>query len=1059
MYCLFIVFLFVTSLAESAELPYPVIFVHGTDSDDHTWDEFLDGTLRPALGNPDVPVFHVLANSDENLTSWSQDILFESPHDAFGEIPSAPIYKLNFKNWRTDTAPYSLIHYGEHPGLGHSEGNESAIVKEAVALSMVIDSVLSATGREKVILVGHSAGGLVCREYLQRTDSQGNHTWWNAPNQAGGHKVAKLVTIGTPHLGTNLAGSACDAPGLLSDKPSQPPIATINTNSEIVRDMRYCHYLGGEPPVTIHGLFLFGGNESDLAITGFHNFDVDCNGSVSDIIVGISDWDTEGDNLSMPLPLDVEYIWYTSDDGLCISGDCIVDLERQYLHTIGDTMLTHRLHWNETSDASSLIRSLDNGVSIGNPWTVNLDEVISGWITYPPFTSATDEDHYKAVLSEQSTLILHLNGGGTNLHVEVRNSQNSVIFSGDMTGTPLSENLGLQAIGQVTVTVSGNPTATTWETPYYLRLQTLDETTPAPLTDLSATPTSPNWVQVQWTASGDDGIVGTGLHTLRYSLSPINEANFESANTVFLNQSHAGGTPSQHVVNVPFANTTYYFAIRVCDEAINCTEISNIAVTTTPPLESENGRQIDLCEVFYDVDPGYGNGIQLPVGPGSNVTLTTTLDPSSLSVGNHTLFHRYRRTDGLWSETHAREFCVTPSIPEGGYRMADAEYFIDEDPGIGNAVEIPIESESEVTAFASPQVQSLSIGSHLISVRFRANNNIWTTPVSRRFHVQPAPSLLSSAEYFIDSDSANTHVVDFPDSSATLLLLQHSAASMNFGTHKISLRYFSQNGLRTPLMSRQFHVFPPPSPLDLAEYYWDGDPGAGNGSTLDFADTSQITLTPALAVTNSQPGAHTFSVRYRTVAGAWSAVASRAVFVAPADSTGAQNIAGGEFYIDSDPGVGQGISFIANDGAFNQPDEGMHRYLNPALLSFGQHHLYARVQDNLGSWSHVRRDSFIVAPPLEIRLTAFADSTADSVRLRWNSFPEAIAYNVYFDSLANGDFSYHETVTDTALAAATTYSRAFYYVTAVLPASDAVATVPRDTIMPRQLTNSNSIAR
>lgn len=49
-----------------------------------------------------------------------------------------------------------------------------------------IDAVLAKTGRKQVVLIAHSMGGLVARAYLRAK---------------GGRKVAKLITMGTPHLG------------------------------------------------------------------------------------------------------------------------------------------------------------------------------------------------------------------------------------------------------------------------------------------------------------------------------------------------------------------------------------------------------------------------------------------------------------------------------------------------------------------------------------------------------------------------------------------------------------------------------------------------------------------------------------------------------------------------------------------------------------------------------------------------------------------------------------------------------------------------------------------
>jgi len=61
----------------------------------------------------------------------------------------------------------------------------------AEQLEARIDYVLERTGAEQVVLVGHSMGGLVSRAYVQY--------------RGGADKVAKIVTLGTPHHGTRQA--------------------------------------------------------------------------------------------------------------------------------------------------------------------------------------------------------------------------------------------------------------------------------------------------------------------------------------------------------------------------------------------------------------------------------------------------------------------------------------------------------------------------------------------------------------------------------------------------------------------------------------------------------------------------------------------------------------------------------------------------------------------------------------------------------------------------------------------------------------------------------------
>lgn len=60
----------------------------------------------------------------------------------------------------------------------------------AEQLDAKIAAILAATGAEQVVLVGHSMGGLVARACLRRF---------------GGARVARVITLGTPHHGSVLA--------------------------------------------------------------------------------------------------------------------------------------------------------------------------------------------------------------------------------------------------------------------------------------------------------------------------------------------------------------------------------------------------------------------------------------------------------------------------------------------------------------------------------------------------------------------------------------------------------------------------------------------------------------------------------------------------------------------------------------------------------------------------------------------------------------------------------------------------------------------------------------
>jgi hypothetical protein len=91
-------------------------------------------------------------------------------------------------------------------------------------------------------------------------------------------------------------------------------------------------------------------------------------------------------------------------------------------------------------------------------------------------------------------------------------------------------------------------------------------------------------VTLEWTAPGDDGYQGEALgYDLRYSLSPITNANFDFASraTTVPRPAGAGIRQSTRVVGLE-PNRTYYFALKSVDDAGNWSMLSNVAFKTAP---------------------------------------------------------------------------------------------------------------------------------------------------------------------------------------------------------------------------------------------------------------------------------------------------------------------------------------------------------------------------------------------------------------------------------------------------------------------------------------------
>jgi hypothetical protein len=116
-----------------------------------------------------------------------------------------------------------------------------------------------------------------------------------------------------------------------------------------------------------------------------------------------------------------------------------------------------------------------------------------------------------------------------------------------------------------------------------------DNTPPAAVTDLSVG-VGPHTAGVLWTNTGDDGLVGTAeSFEVRFSTSPITTQNWHQASVFCSDAPGPSGSPGCCNNNILSPGTTYYFAIRLKDEAHNISPLSNVVQVTTPTSGSETG--------------------------------------------------------------------------------------------------------------------------------------------------------------------------------------------------------------------------------------------------------------------------------------------------------------------------------------------------------------------------------------------------------------------------------------------------------------------------------------
>lgn len=139
-----------------------------------------------------------------------------------------------------------------------------------------------------------------------------------------------------------------------------------------------------------------------------------------------------------------------------------------------------------------------------------------------------------------------------------------------------------------------------------------------------------------------------------------------------------------------------------------------------------------------------------------------------------------------------------------------------------------------------------------------------------------------------------------------------------------------------------------------AEYFWDTDPGEGNATPMlafdgNFDEAFEEVM--AQAPGTLLEGIHVLHVRMREPQNNWSNTFNVVVSILePVTDQREIYVAAGEYWFDADPGEGNGTPVVAMDGSFNAVVEGIIGGEIPSPVTAGIHVLWIRAKEPQGGW-------------------------------------------------------------------------------------------------------------
>lgn len=226
--------------------------------------------------------------------------------------------------------------------------------------------------------------------------------------------------------------------------------------------------------------------------------------------------------------------------------------------------------------------------------------------------------------------------------------------------------------------------------------------------------------------------------------------------------------------------------------------------------------------------------------------------------------------------------------------------------------------------------------------------------------------VVNRAEYFIDTDPG-------PGNATAITIASGSNVNFNFsvptnslatGFHNMGVRVReSVTGFWSHAHYTSFYIVPPvisntATTLTSGEYFFDTDPGAGNGVAINVTPSATVSMAVnGLNISALSPGFHTISFRFRDNLGKWTHALSQSFYIVPPVTfVAASTITGAEYFFDTDAGAGNNTALSVSAGS----PLNINPVISVSALAPGFHKLGIRYRDNLNRWSHAEVRSFYI---------------------------------------------------------------------------------------------------
>lgn len=223
------------------------------------------------------------------------------------------------------------------------------------------------------------------------------------------------------------------------------------------------------------------------------------------------------------------------------------------------------------------------------------------------------------------------------------------------------------------------------------------------------------------------------------------------------------------------------------------------------PMSHFLERSIVGYEYWFDQD--YENKVVQLVNSQNDFNLITNIGSGNLGNGLHQFHIRFKDDINQWSSLNSQIFIKLDPSTFSDRKIHKIEYWFDND--YANKINDTVAPENNLNYIRNINTDLLSHGLHHLHIRFRDDNNQWSSLQSQIFvktNQAHLPNFVNGYRYWINSDTSSIISVDLPiTTNPKYLLTDLNLANLDTGTHTIAMQFRDLNGLWSQVILDTFY--------------------------------------------------------------------------------------------------------------------------------------------------------------------------------------------------------------------------------------------------------------